>query len=95
MKPSLTDQPGVNQDDSDSSGSYKGTICDDVSWAELAFGQSCVNSPNGSDDGGVKAVKKKKSTLYKRKRDTFQQRQRRTTIGQNIKNKQFASNNLA
>ena len=96
VKPSLTDQPGVNQDDSDSSDSYKGTICDDVSWAELAFGQSCVNSQNGSDDGGVKAVKKKKkSTLYKRKRETFQNRQRRTTIGQNIKNKQFQHNNLA
>ena len=49
-KSCLTDQPGAEQEDQDSSDSYKGTICDDVSWAKLAFGQSCVNSPNGSDD---------------------------------------------
>ena len=85
-KPTLIDQIGVNQEDSDSSNSSKGTIRDDVSWAELAFGQSCVNSQNGSDNGEVKAVKKKKSTLYKRNRETFtrkNERHRRTTLGKN------------
>ena len=90
VKPNFTNSAAVNEEDQESSEeSYKGTICDDVSWAELAFGQSCVNSQDGSSDGGgvnngKKAIKKKKSTLYKRNRETFQQkraRQRFTTIG--------------